>query len=168
MQSNCIIFLTSNHLSPHLRPPCFSVCCKWPSGIQLFATLWTVSLPGSSVHGILQARIQSGLLCPSPGDSLHSGIKPMSLTSPTSTDSSLPLAPPRKSVFITHKYPETLSFGEVNSRSILPSPHLAAWKKFFLYKYQHLRAWLAERWSGKLTWFGNFFLGKEDLAEDTD
>ena len=90
----------------------------------------------------------------------------MSLTS-TSTDSSLPLAPPRKPVSITHKYPEALSFGEVDSRSVLSSPHLAAWKKFFLYKYQHLRAWLAEYWSGKLTWFGNSFLGK-DLAEGTD
>ena len=62
--SDCAIFLTSNHLSPRLRPPCFSTCCKWPSGIQLFATLWTVSPPGSSVHGILQARILEWVAMP--------------------------------------------------------------------------------------------------------
>ena len=27
------------------------------SGVQLFVTLWTINLPGSSVHGILQAKI---------------------------------------------------------------------------------------------------------------
>ena len=62
--SDCVIFLTSNHLSPHLRPPRFSVCCKWPSGIRLFATLWTVSPPGSSVQGILQARILEWVAMP--------------------------------------------------------------------------------------------------------
>ena len=46
------------------------------------------SLPGSSVHGSLQARILfrqeywSGLPCPPPENLLHRGIKPMSLTSP--------------------------------------------------------------------------------------
>ena len=34
------------------------------------------SLPGSSVHGILQARILSGLPFPSPGDISHPGIEP--------------------------------------------------------------------------------------------
>ena len=51
------------------------------SHIQLFAAPRTVySLPGSSVHGILQARIL-GLPCP-PGDLPNPGIKPMFLTSP--------------------------------------------------------------------------------------
>ena len=36
------------------------------------------SPPGSSVHGILQARISSGLLFPSPGDLPDPGIEPMS------------------------------------------------------------------------------------------
>ena len=35
------------------------------SCVQLFATVWTV---GSSVHGILQERILSGLPCPHPRD----------------------------------------------------------------------------------------------------
>ena len=39
------------------------------------------SPPGSSVHGILQARIH-GLPCPPPGDLPDPGIKPMSLMSP--------------------------------------------------------------------------------------
>ena len=38
---------------------------------------WSPS--GSSVHGILQARIQSGLPFPSPGDLPNPGIKPVSL-----------------------------------------------------------------------------------------
>ena len=36
------------------------------------------SPPGSSVHGISQARIWSGLPFPSPGDFPHPGIEPMS------------------------------------------------------------------------------------------
>lgn len=40
------------------------------------------SLPGSSVHGILQARYWSGLLCPPPGDIPDPGMEPMSLLSP--------------------------------------------------------------------------------------
>ena len=36
------------------------------------------SLPGSSVHGILQARYWSGLPCPPPGDLGDSGSKPVS------------------------------------------------------------------------------------------
>ena len=38
--------------------------------------------PGSSVNGILQARILGGLLYPSPGDLLNPGIKPGSFMSP--------------------------------------------------------------------------------------
>ena len=40
------------------------------------------SLPGSSVHGILQAEYWSGLPCPPPGDLPDPGIE---LTSPVST-----------------------------------------------------------------------------------
>ena len=38
--------------------------------------------PGSSVHGILQARILEWLPCPPPGDRPHPGIELASLTSP--------------------------------------------------------------------------------------
>ena len=43
------------------------------------------SLPGSSVHGIIQARMGhflSGSPFPTPGDLLNPGIKPTSLTNP--------------------------------------------------------------------------------------
>ena len=30
---------------------------KWPSCVRLFVTPWTIRLPGSSVHGIFQARV---------------------------------------------------------------------------------------------------------------
>ena len=40
------------------------------------------SPPGSSVHGILQARILEWLPCPPPGDFPNLGIEPVSLTSP--------------------------------------------------------------------------------------
>ena len=39
------------------------------------------SPPGSSVHGILQAKYWSGLPCPAPGGLADTGIKP---TSPAS------------------------------------------------------------------------------------
>ena len=39
------------------------------------------NLPGSSVHGILQARTLEWVVCPPPGDLPDPGIKPTSLTS---------------------------------------------------------------------------------------
>ena len=42
------------------------------------------SLPGSSVHGILQARILEWVAMPSSRGSSYPGIKPKSLTSPAS------------------------------------------------------------------------------------
>ena len=44
------------------------------------------SLPGSSVHGILQARILEWLPFPSPGDLPDPGIEPTSLMSPALAD----------------------------------------------------------------------------------
>ena len=58
----------------------FSVCAKL---LQLCLTLcdpMDCSLPGSSVHGILQARM-SGLLCLLPGDLPDPGIEPTPLKS---------------------------------------------------------------------------------------
>ena len=49
------------------------------SRVQLFATLWTDrSPPGSSVHGILQARTLEWVAMPSPRGSPNPGIKPAS------------------------------------------------------------------------------------------
>ena len=53
--------------------------------LQSCPTLWdrmNYSSPGSSVHGILQARILEWLLCPPPGDLPNPGIKPTSLIIP--------------------------------------------------------------------------------------
>ena len=53
------------------------------SHLQLFETPWAIhTLPGSSVHGILQARILKWIAMPSAGDLPNPGIKPMSPTSP--------------------------------------------------------------------------------------
>jgi hypothetical protein len=41
-----------------------------------FVTLWTFSSPGSSVRGILQARILEQVAFPSPGDLPNLQIKP--------------------------------------------------------------------------------------------
>ena len=51
------------------------------------------SLPGSSIHGISQARIWSGLPFPSPGDLPDPGIEPKS---PTLQADSLPSEPAGK------------------------------------------------------------------------
>ena len=53
------------------------------SHVQLFATPWTVVLLGSSVHGILQARILECVAMPSSRGSSGSRIEPASLMSPT-------------------------------------------------------------------------------------
>ena len=56
--------------------------------LSQFSCVWTLcnpvdcSLPGSSVHGILQARILEWLPCPPLGDLPNPGIKYLSLTSP--------------------------------------------------------------------------------------
>ena len=59
------------------------VCAKL---LQLCLTLCNpmdYSPPGSSVHGILQARILQWVACPPSGDLPNPGIKPVSLKSPT-------------------------------------------------------------------------------------
>jgi len=53
------------------------------------------SPPGSSVHGIFQARILEGLPFPTPGDLPDLGVEPMSLASPAlAGENSLPLRHP--------------------------------------------------------------------------
>ena len=63
---------------------------------QSCPTLWDskdCSLPGSSLHGILQARVLGGLPFPSPGDLPDPGIKP---GSPALQADTLPSEPPDK------------------------------------------------------------------------
>ena len=82
------------HLSPSNILNNLLVCVHYLSScaklLQLCLTVCDPrdhSLPGSSVHGILQARIlewipSSRLPCPPPGDLPYPGIEPVSLTSP--------------------------------------------------------------------------------------
>ena len=50
----------------------------WFSHVQLFATPMDCNPPGSSVHGILQARIREEVAIPFSRDLPNPGIKPRS------------------------------------------------------------------------------------------
>ena len=52
------------------------------SRVQLFATLWTVAHQSPLFTRFSRQEYQSGLPCPPPGDLLHPGLEPVSLTSP--------------------------------------------------------------------------------------
>ena len=75
-------------------------CC---SGIQLFATLWTVAYQAPLSMGFSRQEYWSGLPCPPPGHLFDLGIEPKSLTSPALAAGSLPLVPPGKPMYI-HAY----------------------------------------------------------------
>ena len=92
--------------NPHLLR---LLCCRWilypwatrkkESGSEVAQSCPTLcdpmdgSLPGSAVHGILQARILEWLPFPSPGDLPNPGIKP---GSPALQIDALPSEPPGK------------------------------------------------------------------------
>ena len=78
------------------------------------------SLPGSTVLGILQARILEWVAMSSSGDLPNPGIEPASLTALVSAVS-LPLAPPGK--------PDT-SIRELNGKSWNSSMVWAEWMRF--------------------------------------
>ena len=59
-----------------------SACAKSRQSCPTLCDPLDRSLPGSSVHGILQARILEWVAISSPGDLPHLGIKPRSLKSP--------------------------------------------------------------------------------------
>ena len=68
-------------------------CCCSCLVLKSYLTLWNpmdCSMPGSSVHGILQQESWSGLLSPSARDLSELGIKPVS---PALQVGSLPLVP---------------------------------------------------------------------------
>ena len=69
----------------------YSVCCCLVTKSCL--TLCNPTEPGSSVHGIFQARIMSGLPCRSPGDLLNPGMESTApAASPALQAESLPLS----------------------------------------------------------------------------
>ena len=55
------------------------------------------NLPGSTVHGIIPAKILEWVAFPPPGDHPHPGIKPMSPTAPASAGEFFTTEPPGKS-----------------------------------------------------------------------
>ena len=90
MADEDVTHLPSSHLSAHVSNPLIprvivwflvkSICCYYlvTKSCPTLCNLVDCSAPGSSVHGILQARIWSGLPFSPPGDLPDPGIKPMS------------------------------------------------------------------------------------------
>ena len=68
------------------------VLCLVAQSCPILCDSMDCSLPGSSVHGILQARILEGLPCPPPGNLTKPGIEPRS---PTLQADCLPSEPPQ-------------------------------------------------------------------------
>ena len=80
---------------------------KW-SKVKVLATQSCLTLchpmgcssPDSSIHGIFQTRIMSGLPFPSPGDLSHPGTEPMSPMSPAFAGGLFTTEPPSVSLLI--------------------------------------------------------------------
>ena len=78
----CVCVLSCVWLFAHIQRVCVCVC--------------TVSSPGSSVHGIFQARILDWIAISYSGDLPDPGVKPMSLVSPALADGFFTTTPPGK------------------------------------------------------------------------
>ena len=76
------------------------------SHVLLFATQWTYSSPGSSVHRILQARMLEWVAMPSIGGSFNPGIKPASLMSPALAGRFFTASTPGKPLTFYSLYPQ--------------------------------------------------------------
>ena len=77
----------------HFYTVIVAVVVEQLSCVKLFATLWTVAPPGSSVMGLPRQEYWSGLPFPSPGD--YPGIEP---ASPTLAGGFFTTEPPGKPV----------------------------------------------------------------------
>ena len=75
---------------------CVCVCLVVLESCLTLCGLIDCSLPGSSVHGIFQARILEWVAFPLPRDLPDPGIEPVSLASPALQADSLLLVPPGK------------------------------------------------------------------------
>ena len=81
--------------------------CMHAKSLQLCLILcdpMDCSPPGSSVHGILQARILKWVPCPPSGDLLDLGIEPVSLTSLALAGEFIALAPSGSPIYNTYVY----------------------------------------------------------------
>ena len=85
---------TSPHLASHAR-----VDAQPLQSLPTVCNPVDRSPPGSSVHGILQARILEWVAISSSGDLPHPGIKPTSFAAPALQADSLPLSHQGNSVF---------------------------------------------------------------------
>ena len=103
-----------------LRYTTYPCMCECSVASVVSDSLWPLdlSLQSSSVHGILQARILSGLPCPPPGDLPETGIEPVS---PAVKADSLPL-----SHWGSHNISlEFIYFIHSSWCFLVPYPHLA-------------------------------------------
>ena len=76
------LFLKYVLITHWASPPASACVCVCAQSCPTFCDPMGCSLPGSSVHGILQARILEWLPSPPPGDLPNPKIKPTSLTCP--------------------------------------------------------------------------------------
>ena len=72
---------------------CAAVCAQSLSGVQLFATLWTVVHQAPLSTGLSRQEYWSGLSFPSPGDLSDPGTKPKFPVSPALQADSSPAEP---------------------------------------------------------------------------
>ena len=89
---------------------------------QLYLTLcdpMDCSLPGSSVHGILQAGILEWVAMPPPGDLPNPGIKPRSPALQTDSLSSEPPGKPSEYVYIKWEYMKCIAKSNRNNFGLL-------------------------------------------------
>ena len=98
-----VIMKMTKQFSPKNENPEGSKVFFW---MQVYAQVYPTlcdpmgcSPPGSSVHGILQARILAWVAMPPPWDLPHSGIEPPSLVSPALAGDFIPTALPGKPSF---------------------------------------------------------------------
>ena len=78
--------------------------------------------PGSSIHGISQARIPEWVAIPSPGDLPDPGIETLSPVSPALQADSLPSEPPGKPLYVFPLLSIVITVGPPRlSRIISPS-----------------------------------------------
>ena len=110
-QQQQLLHISNLFISPHAKL------------LQSYPTLCgpvDYSLPGFSVHGILQARILECVAMPSYKDLPHPGMEPTSLTSLHWQAGSLPLVPTGKHRSLYHSF----SYLFINQSSIYPSPFI--------------------------------------------
>ena len=87
--------MTASTLSINSNLGALSVCTRMLSHAQLSVTPWTVRPPGSSVHGIFQARTLEWVAIPFSRGCSRPGIEP---GSPALQADSLPFKPPGKPI----------------------------------------------------------------------